>query len=257
MKRVLLTGASGRIGSYLRGALAQDFALHLNDVADLGPARANETLFQGDLTDPDLCARMVAGLDAIAHFGGRSGIHSFADVLHSNIVGMQVLYEAARKAGVRRIVWASSNHVTGFHPVTEVIDPASPRRPDSFYGVSKSFGEDLSRFYFDRFGIETLCLRIGSCFPEPTARRMLATWLSHRDLEQLVRLGLSAGRIGHMVVYATSETREGFWHSPALRVLGYRPKDDADAFAARFDGPSPERFQGGPFATAPLAEDRA
>lgn len=257
MKKLLLTGAAGRLGGHLRDALAADFALHLNDVADLGPPRRNETLFQGDLTDPDLCARMVAGVDAIAHFGGRSGIHSFADVLQSNIVGMQTLYEAARKAGVRRIVWASSNHVTGFHPVTEVIGPDSPRRPDSFYGVSKSFGEDLSRFYHDRFGMETLCLRIGSCFPEPKARRMLATWLSHRDLEQLVRLGLSAGRIGHMVVYATSANREGFWDSPALRILGYRPEDDADVYADRFADPATEIYQGGPFATAPLAEDGA
>src|SRR5205085_2980345 len=129
---------------------------------------------------------LLSEVDAVVHLGGISTEQPFEPILRGNIVGGYNLYEAARKQGVKRIVFASSNHVTGFYRQDEVIDTRAPVRPDGLYGLSKAFGENLSRFYFDRYGIETVCLRIGSSFPEPKDRRMLATWLSFDDLERLV-----------------------------------------------------------------------
>ena len=150
-------------------------------------ATAGEEVVQAALEDRAAVHALLEGIDAVVHLGGISTEQPFEPILQANIVGVYNLYEAARQHGVKRIVFASSNHVTGFYRQDEVIDATMPVRPDGYYGVSKAFGENLSRFYFDRYGIETVCLRIGSSFPEPKDRRMLATWLSYDDLERLVR----------------------------------------------------------------------
>src|SRR6185369_12024408 len=134
--------------------------------------------------------------------------------------------------GVRRIVFASSNHVTGFYRRDEVISPADPVRPDGFNGVSKAFGESISRFYFDRYGIETACVRIGSSFPRPNDRRMLATWLSYDDLERLVVAALTAPVVGHTVIYGMSDNATTWWDNTAARHIGYRPRDSSEPFRA-------------------------
>src|SRR5262245_26399508 len=141
---------------------------------------------KADLADGAAVHELLRDVDAVVHLGGVSVEGPFEPILQANIVGMFHLYEAARRHGVKRIVYASSNHVTGFYRQDEVIDATMPMRPDGYYGLSKAFGENLARFYFDRYGIESVCLRIGSAFPEPKDRRMLATWLSYDDLERLV-----------------------------------------------------------------------
>ena len=155
-------------------------------------------------------------------------------------MGVFNLYEAARKHGVKRVVFASSNHVTGFYRQSERIDADAPMRPDGLYGVSKCFGENLSRFYFDRHGIETVCLRIGSSFPEVKDRRMLATFLSYDDLVELVRCALFAPRRRpHRRSSASRTTRCKWWDNTKAAHLGFRPRDTSERAARARRGRQP------------------
>jgi uronate dehydrogenase len=162
-------------------------------------------------------------------------------------------------------VFASSNHAIGFHPVTEVLDADSPQRPDSLYGVTKCFGEALSRYYYDRFGIETVCLRIGSSFEEPKNPRMLVTFLSYRDFVELVRCSLFTNRVGHAIVYGVSDNPAKWWDNAKVAFLGFRAQDSSAQFADRFAVSAPtaayddpaQRFQGGAFVVGePLERSR-
>jgi uronate dehydrogenase len=257
--RLLLTGAAGGLGKVLRIRL-KPFAdvVRASDRELLGTAAAGEELVQCDLADRDAVLGLVKGVDAIVHFGGISVEMPFDPILESNIVGVYNVYEAARRHGVRRIVFASSNHVTGFYKVTETLDSGVPMRPDGLYGLSKCFGENLSRFYFDRYGIETACLRIGSSFPEVRDRRMLSTFLSYDDLVELVRCALFAPDIGHTVVYGVSDNSTRWWDNAGAAHLGFRPRDSADPQRARIEAASPPPaaddpaavYQGGAFVRA-------
>jgi uronate dehydrogenase len=199
----------------------------------------------------------VKGCDAIVHMGGISTEHPFEQILEANIKGVFHLYEAARRHGVKRVVFASSNHVIGFHKQGEMIDANCAKRPDGYYGLSKSFGEDLSRFYFDRYGIETACLRIGSSFPEPKDRRMLITWLSYRDLTELIRCCLFAPQLGHTIVYGASDNRDKWWDNALAAHLGFKPQDSSESFRAKAERVPPlaeddpaRIYQGGGFVKA-------
>jgi uronate dehydrogenase len=183
--------------------------------------------------------RLLDGVDAVVHLGGVSVETRFEPILQSNIVGVFNLYEAARKHGVKRVVFASSNHVVGFYKQTDRIDADAPMRPDGLYGVSKSFGESLSRFYFDRYGIETVCLRIGSSFPEAKDRRMLSTWLSYDDLVELVRCSLFTPGVGHTVAFGASDNALKWWDNSKAAHLGFKPKDAADDQRARVEAAGP------------------
>jgi uronate dehydrogenase len=255
LENLLLTGAAGGLGQVLRQSL-KPFAktLRLSDVAAMAPAQAGEEVVPCDLADKAAVDRLVQGCDAIVHLGGVSVERPFEEILEANIKGVFHLYEGARRHGVKRVVFASSNHVIGFHEQDHVITPDSPRRPDGYYGLSKSFGEDLSRFYFDRYGIETACLRIGSSFPEPKDRRMLVTWLSYRDLTELVRCCLFAPRLGHTIVYGMSANRDKWWDNSKAAHLGYEPQDSSEVFRAKVEAQPPldasdpaARYQGGGF----------
>ncbi|MEO6743241.1 MAG: NAD(P)-dependent oxidoreductase [Caldimonas sp.] len=257
-KRLLLTGAAGALGRELRPRLKRHCeVLRLSDIAELGSAGAGEELVPAALERADAVLRLLDGVDAVVHLGGISVEGPFEPILQANIVGIYNLYEAARLQHVRRIVFASSNHVTGFYRQDEVIDPRAPMRPDSYYGLSKAFGENLSRFYFDRYGIETVCLRIGSSFPEPKDRRMLATWLSYDDLERLVVASLTAPVVGHSVVYGMSDNVTTWWDNTSAAHLGYRPKDSSEPYRAAAEARQPELdrndptvvYQGGGFVT--------
>ncbi len=255
-RRLLLTGAGGNLGRQLRDALAAwADIVRVSDIVPVSAAAAHEEASVVDLADREAVMHMVEGVDAIVHLGGISIDAPFDDLLESNIRGTYNLYEAARKHGVKRVVFASSNHAIGFHPVTEVLDADAPTRPDSLYGVTKCFGESLSRYYFDRFGIETVCLRIGSSFEEPKNPRMLVTYLSYRDFIELVRCSLFTNRVGHAVVYGASDNPVKWWDNTKAGFLGFRPRDSSVQFAERFPvaAPTPEhddpaqRFQGGAF----------
>ncbi len=240
-KRLLLTGAAGGLGRVLRVSLKENCdVLRLSDVADLGAAADREEVFQADLADAAAVEAMMADVDAVVHLGGYSVEGPFQPILQANIVGAYNLYEAARKHGVRRIVFASSNHVVGFYRQGETIDASDPPRPDGIYGLSKAFGEDLSRLYFDRHGIETACLRIGSSYPEPKDRRMLATWLSYADLHRLVSACLTTPVLGHTIVFGMSDNAVTWWDNRLARHVGYRPQDSSDVFREAVHARTPE-----------------
>ena len=254
--RLLLTGAAGGLGRVLRPRLKAHCAtLRLSDIADLGEAAAGEELVHAPLEDKAAVHALLEGVDAVVHLGGVSTEHSFEEVLPANIVGVYHLYEAARRQRVRRIVFASSNHVIGFYTQDEVIDTRTPPRPDSYYGLSKAFGENLAQFYWDRHGIETVSLRIGSSFEAPKDRRMLCSYLSFDDLERLVLAALSAPRVGHSVVYGVSANRTLWWDNSRAAHVGFRPQDSSEPFRAAVEARQPPRaaddptlvYQGGAY----------
>mgnify|MGYP006145574523 FL=1 len=255
-QRLLLTGAAGGLGQELRARLkAYCTTLRLSDIANLGDEGAGEELRPARLEDAGAVLGLLEGVDAVVHLGGVSTEQPWEPILQANIVGVYNLYEAARKQGVKRVVFASSNHVTGFYRQDEVVGPNDPARPDGLYGVSKAFGEDLSRFYFDRYGIETVCLRIGSSFPEPRNRRMLATWMSYDDLERLVVASLTAPVVGHSIIYGMGDNTTTWWDNTLARHIGYRPQDSSEPFRAKVEAADPHPdlsdpaviYQGGPF----------
>lgn len=240
LKRLLLTGAAGNLGKVMRDRLAP-FAevLRLSDVKPFGEPRPNEEHVICDLGDRAAVHDLLKGVDAVVHLGGISVETPFAPILNANIVGVHNLYEAARRHGVRRIVFASSNHVIGFYKQTETIDADAPMRPDTMYGVSKAFGELLSRFYFDRYGIETVCLRIGSAYSEPLDRRMMSTFLSFDDLTELMRCSLFAENVGHTVVYGVSNNGKVWWDNTKAAHLGFVPKDSSEPFRDKIEAAPP------------------
>ena len=238
--RLLLTGAAGGLGKALRPRLkAYCAALRVSDVAPLGAAGPGEEVVPAALQDAHAVDELLRGVSAVVHLGGVSTEGPFEPILQANIIGVHNLYEAARRHAVKRIVFASSNHVTGFYRQDQVIDAHMPVRPDGNYGVSKAFGENLSRFYFDRYGIETACLRIGQSFPEPKDRRALSIWLSHDDLERLVVACLAVPVLGHTVVYGMSDNTTRWWDNTPAAHLGFRPQDSSERFRAALEARQP------------------
>lgn len=265
MKRLLITGAAGNIGRVARarlGHLAE--SLRLSDVVAMAAPGAGEETVVCDLRDLAAVSRLVEGCDGIVHLGGQSGERGFDDILQANIVGTYNLYEAVRRSGGRpRILFASSNHVIGFHPREARLDADSPPRPDGLYGVSKSYGESLARLYWEKFGIESAIVRIGSCFPEPRDLRQLATWLSFDDFISLVECVFRVQRLGCPIIYGASANDESWWDNSKVAWLGWRPKDNAERYRAALTASAPPqdpdsiavRFQGGSFAAMGHYED--
>ncbi|MFF8097576.1 NAD-dependent epimerase/dehydratase family protein [Streptomyces sp. NPDC016675] len=260
-RTVLLTGAAGGLGTLMRNLLpAFGYELRL---LDLRPIEGEPDAIVADLADRAALREAVRGVDAIIHLAGISLEAPFEKILKANIEGTHHLYEAAREEGVDRIVFASSNHAVGYTPRPRGDDPLipveTPRRPDTFYGLSKSFGEDLAQFYWDKHGIETVSVRIGSCFPEPTSVRMLSVWMSPGDGARLFHAALTAEGVGHSVVYGSSANTRLWWDLTSARALGYAPQDDSEPFAAKLiaeqgdldpDEPAHARL-GGHFVTDP------
>lgn len=250
-RRVLLTGASGRIGACLRAGLQDELEeLRLTDVrAPDPPATAPETFVAADLADHDAVFRAVDGVQAVVHLGGVADEAPFEELVGPNLVGAFNVFDAARRAGARRVVYASSNRATGFYGVDERLAGGEPPRPDGLYGGTKAFGEALARMYSDRFGLEAICVRIGSFEERPSEPRHLHTWLSPGDAVRLFRACLSAPDVGFLTVYGASANRRSWWDlGEAARRLGYEPRDDAERFAAEIDDAVPPfRYQGDPF----------
>jgi len=234
-KRLLLTGAAGGLGKVLRDRIKPwaDVVV-LSDIADMGEAREGEEIIQCDLADKAAVMKLLEGVEAVLHFGGISTENTFENIMQANILGTYNLYEAAHKQGTKRIIFASSNHTIGYYKWTDYIDADSPTRPDSFYGVSKCFGESLSRYYYDRTGLETVCLRIGSSFPEPANPRMLVTWLSYDDLEEALRCSLFTPRVGHTILFGASANPASWWDNSKAAHLGFVPKDSSVQFSDKF-----------------------
>ena len=232
-RRVLITGAAGGIGSVLRDGLRGEFGtLRLSDCRPLSNIQPSERFDLADLASVDDTLRVTRDIDTIVHLGGKGVEGDWETVLNANIIGTYNLFEAARVNGVRRIVFASSNHVVGYYRRETPIGPDAPLRPDSRYGVSKVFGEALGRLYADKHAISFICLRIGCCFPEPLDTRMLSEWISHEDMVRLVRSAITAENVHFLVVYGQSDNVRSWWENPGAAVIGYQPQDRAEDFAA-------------------------
>lgn len=260
-RTILLTGAAGGLGTLMRGLLpAYGYELRLLDVR---PIEGEPDAITADLGDKKALREAVRGVDAVIHLAGISLESSFDKILRANIEGTYNLYEAAREEGVSRVVFASSNHAVGFTPRPVGEDPLiavdTPRRPDTFYGLSKSFGEDLAQFYWDKHGIETVSVRIGSCFLEPSSVRMLSVWMSPGDGARLFHAALTASAVGHAVVYGSSANTRLWWDLSSARALGYEPQDDSEQYAEKLvaeqgelDPGNPDHANlGGHFCTSP------
>lgn len=232
LKPVLITGAAGGIGTMIRPLLRQDYRLRLSDRVAIPDPVDGEEIALADLSDMESLRRAVAGVDGIVHFGGRSGEASWETIHDANIEGCYNLFEAARLEGVRRIVFASSNHAVGFYGRDEKISESVPVRPDSRYGVSKVFGEALGSLYAFKYGAEVLSIRIGNVSAQPADVRRLSIWVSPRDLCQLIKIGLESPGIRHEVVYGASDNDRGWWDNSNAYRLGYRPQDRSEDYAA-------------------------
>jgi uronate dehydrogenase len=233
---ILITGGSGRIGTMLRTRLARPGrTLRLLDISPpADPAGPGEEAVVASVTDMAAMEQACAGVDAVIHLGGVSGEATWERVLETNIQGSYTVFEAGRRAGVPRVIFASSNHAVGFAPRSAfpVPDYAFPA-PDTYYGVSKVTGEGLAAQYHHRYGMDTICLRILSCFDRPQNLRQLSTWLSPDDAGRLFEACLTAPRPGFRVAFGVSANTRGGWVSlDEARALGYEPKDDAEAYAA-------------------------
>lgn len=264
MTTVLITGAAGRIGTYLRSGLPPlGWSPKCLDLA--GPAERDGLSWTiGDITDPETSAKAMVGVEAVVHLAGIPTEALFADLSQANIEGTYQVFEAARRAGVRRVIYAGSNHAVGFHGSGEPLTTEARPRPDSLYGVTKVFGEALGSFYADRYGLDVAAVRIGSCFDRPPGVRGLGTWLSPNDSVRLVDALLRAPSFGFRLLYGISANTRAWWDLAPAMALGYRPEDDAEVFAeeilAEF-GPLSEhdpdhRFVGGRMAV-PSAKPQA
>jgi uronate dehydrogenase len=259
MKKILITGAAGDVGSHLRRELAGRYALRLSDIRPIPDLAPGEEFVRGDCASLRDMLRVTPGVDAIVHLGGFSVEGPWEVILRANIVGAYQVFEAARRNGVRRVVFASSNHAVGFYDRDETIDHRVYPRPDSRYGVSKVFGEALGSLYAYRYGMEVVCMRIGNVNPRPMDKRRLSIWLSPRDLGQLVSIAIDRPGIRFEIVYGVSGNRRSWYDNANAESLGYQPQDDSEPWAEEVlknekpgADPRTEKFQGGSFV---LAED--
>jgi uronate dehydrogenase len=234
---ILITGAAGRIGTMLRPRLARPGrTLRLLDTSPLpaGPARPGEESVTASVTDLGAMTVACAGVDAVIHLAAIAGEAAWERILPVNIEGAYTAFEAARRAGVPRVIYASSNHAVGFTPRSAFPAPdyAFPA-PDTYYGVAKVTGEALAALYHHRYGMATICLRILTCYDKPPSARSLSTWLSPDDAGRLFGACLTVPDPGFRVAYGVSANTRGGWVSLAeARSLGYEPHDDAEVYAA-------------------------
>lgn len=238
-KKILITGAAGSIGKVLKAGLKKWYRLRLLYHQNILPAESDEEVCIGSITDLSKMVEVSAGVDAVVHLAADPWEDSpFEVVLKPNIVGTYTVFEACRQAGVGRIIYASSNHVTGYYEIERTYTtPEMPVRPDGYYGVSKVFGEALGRYYADAFGISVICLRIGTCRSKTHVinrddDRILSTWLSHRDMVQLVRRSIEAEAIRFGIYYGISDNTRAYWDiENARKEIGYAPEDNAETYA--------------------------
>ena len=261
MNKIVLTGAAGRLGSYLRKPLS-DLADELvsSDLnADIGTLYDGETYVRADLAEYDQIHALLDGADMVVHFGAYGDEAAFETILGPNIVGAYNIWEAAYRNGVRRVVHASSIHAVGMHSRMDFIGTDAPHRPDSFYGLAKCFAEDLASLYWDKCRVEAVCLRILSC-AQVTSARALGTWLSYGDLIHLVERAISTPVTGFTVVYGVSNNDRAPVDNARASFLGYRPTDNAEQFAEKILAEEPPQDHddlatmrhGGPFASVEL-----
>jgi uronate dehydrogenase len=232
MKRILITGAAGKIGNTLREGLRGRYVLRLSDIAPLGSAREGEEIAPADLTDLAAVEAAMRGVDCVVHLGAIPGEDTWDKILPANVVGTWNVFEAARRQGVRRVVYASSHHAVGFYRRDRDIDQTVVPRPDGIYGVSKVFGEAVGRLFADKHGLSVACLRIGAFRDTPDDRRLLLVWLSPRDAVHLVQCCIDAPDYHFITVYGVSDNARTRYRNKGVEFLGYRPQDKSEDYAA-------------------------
>nr|WP_181726153.1 NAD(P)-dependent oxidoreductase [Polaromonas sp.]QJS06400.1 UDP-glucose 4-epimerase [Polaromonas sp.] len=261
MDCIVLTGAAGRLGRSLRPALAAACReLRVLDRSPLVSEHANETALQLDLNDQAALASALTGASAVVHFAGYPREADWPTLLAANVVGVASLWEAARVAGVERILYASSNHAVGMYPRSEKLSQGALPAPDSRYGVTKVFMESLASLYAAKHGLRGFGIRIGHCAPQPSDARMLSHWIHPEDLSALVQVGLQAD-YENEYVYGVSANSLSWWLNDRAEALGYRPAHSADRFIGSLQAqtsasPVAEYFQGGSFAAAEFDNPR-
>lgn len=234
MKRIAITGAAGLVGRHLRQELAgtgdQIVCIDLQKIEDV---RSNEVSLVVDITDQETLARHLEGVDAVVHLAACTTDAAWPEQVRLSVEGCISLFEASRRAGVRRVVYASSHHVVGLHPRV----PHGPRvgdtailRPDSRYAVGKAFGESVAALYAYKFGMSVLCVRIGNLNIRPIDRRRLGSWISARDLAQLVRIGIVHPDIVFEIVYGISDATGRHYDNSSAYALGYQPQDSSEGW---------------------------
>ena len=263
VKKIVLTGAAGRLGSYLREPLtklaAQLVSTDIN--SDIGKLYPGETFVKANLEDLNAFEKMLEGAEMVVHFGAFVDEAPFDKLLGPNFIGAYNIWEAARRNNVRRVIYASSIHSVGMYPKNETISINAPHRPDTFYGLAKCFAEDLGRMYWEKCGVESVCLRILSC-AQVTSTRALGSWLSYDDLIHLVTRAVDTPITEFSIIYGVSNNDRSPVDNSESKFLGYRPKDNAEKFAtqllANSSGVDPtdigETRHGGPFASVKLGE---
>ncbi|NKJ49955.1 epimerase [Burkholderia sp. SG-MS1] len=255
MKKIALSGAGGQLGAVVRAAMIAR-GTPLRSAAGskaLTPLVEGEDVMHGDLRDPAVVDRLLEGVDVLIHFAGTSVERPLPEIIENNLRGLVEVYEGARRHGVKRIVFASSNHAIGMYPVTEKLSLDCELRPDGFYGLSKVWGEALARMYWDKHGIESVCVRIGSCLERPTEPRHLSTWFGHRDLMHFLDRCVEAEDVGFLTIWGVSANTRSWWDNSGAARFGYQPTQNSEDYAADILArPNPldafgQRFQGGAF----------
>jgi uronate dehydrogenase len=256
MKTVLITGAAGDVGTHLARELSGKYKFRLSDRRPLKPAKG-QAFVKADISKMADAMRITKGVDAIVHLGGYSVEGPWEAILQANIIGCYNVFEAARRNGVKRILFPTSNHATGFYRRDYTIDHRVYPKPDSRYGVSKVFGEALGSLYADKYGMQVFMMRIGNVNPGPIDKRRLSIWFSPRDLAQLVAIGIDHPGIHFEIVYGVSGNKRSWYDNSNATRLGYQPLDDSEEFAAEVlarEKPSgdaiAEAHQGGIFCSA-------
>jgi uronate dehydrogenase len=278
-QRILITGAGGRIGRMLRARLRRDGrTLRL---ADLGPQAEpgdgeRVELCVGDITDAGFMDTVCAGVDAVVHLGALKTEDTWENLVRVNVDGARTVLEAARLAGVPKVILASSVHAVGFYrepgsfpepagvpaPVSSDGVPASiPVRPDSYYGVSKAAVEALASLYADRYDMAVFALRLGDCAPEPPGEWALHSWLSPDDCGRLIEACLTADVTGYRVLWGISRNARRWWSLTEGAEIGYMPLDDAEEYADKVARATGDRattigLLGGRHTTVPLGVPR-
>jgi len=252
MNRILITGAAGKIGNAMREGLAGRYpVLRLSDIAPLDPARGGEEIMPADLTDLASVEAAMRDVDCVVHLGAIPGEDTWEKILPNNIVGTWNVFEAARRQGVRRVIYASSHHAVGLYRRERDIDDTVVPRPDGIYGVSKVFGEAVGRLFADKHGLSVACLRIGAFRDKPNDRRLLYVWLSPGDAVHLVQCCIDAPDYHFITVYGISDNARSRYRNVGLEFLGYRPQDKAEDYAADImrepdtEGAISRQFHGG------------
>ena len=263
MKKIVLTGAAGRLGSYLREPLSKMASQLLStDISnDMGSLYGNETFVKADLAEMSEIKPLMKDADMVVHFGAYVDEGPFEKLWGPNFVGSYNVWESARLAGVKRVIYASSIHAVGMYPRNQFIGVDVPHRPDGFYGLAKCFTEDLGRMYWEKSGLEAVCLRIYSA-AAVVSSRSLSTWLSYDDLIQLVTRAIDTPTVGFTISYGISNNDRAVVDNSAATYLGYKPKDNAEQYADEILANAPlsdpqdlaQMCHGGPFAATPMGE---